>query len=120
MEHEYETRVRGVAGGLLERLEQAVRELDMGVETRRERSKDEAGEICFELHRGRERGLVDRAGLKQLTGVLKDLQDILRQDDSMDARERELKLKQIERSLNAASDPGITVVLAGAAESYAE
>lgn len=38
----------------------------------------------------------------------------------MDARERELKLKQIERSLNASSDTGVTVVLSGAAESYAE
>ena len=120
MEHEYEARVRGVAGRLLERLEQAVRELDMGVETRRERSKDEAGEVTFELHRGWERGLVDRAGLKQLTGVLKDLQDILRQDDSMDARERELKLKQLERSLNAGPDTGVTVTLEGEAVSYAE
>ena len=38
----------------------------------------------------------------------------------MDARERELKLKQIERSLNAASDPGITVTLESEAVSYAQ
>ena len=120
MEHEYEARVRGVAGGLLERLEQAVRELDMGVETRRERSKDEAGEICFELHRGGGGGGGPGGGLTPGPGVLKDLQDILRQDDSMDARERELKLKQIERSLNAASDPGITVTLESEAVSYAQ
>lgn len=120
MEHEDGARVRAVAGRLLERLEQAARELDCGVEIRRERCKDDAGESCFEVHRCREKGMVDRAGLKQLTGVLKDLQDILRQDASMDARERELKLKQIERSLNAGSDPGVTVVLEGEAVSYAQ
>ena len=92
-------RVRGVAGRLLERLEQAVEELDKGTVTCREREKTEKGEKVTELIKAKGKGVVDRAGLKQLTGVLKDLQDILSRDGSMDARERELRLQKIEQEL---------------------
>lgn len=113
-------RVRGVAGRLLERLEQAVEELDKGTVTCREREKTEKGEKVTELIKAKGKGVVDRAGLKQLTGVLKDLQDILSRDGSMDARERELRLQKIEQELNREPDSeGVTVVLEGEAEDYA-
>lgn len=113
-------RVRGVAGRLLERLEQAVEELDKGTVTCREREKTEKGEKVTELIKAKGKGVVDRAGLKQLTGVLKDLQDILSRDGSMDARERELRLQKIEQELNREPDSeAVTVVLEGEAEDYA-
>lgn len=109
-------RVRRAAIGLLERLEQATLELDRGVVTRKEKD----GDIAFEIQKCRGRGMVDRGALKQLTGVLKDLQDILCRDNSMDARERELKLRQLERNLGTGADSGVVVTLAGEAEGYAQ
>ena len=108
-------RVRLAALGLLDKLEQAVTELDKGILTRKEKD----GETVFEIQKGKGKGLVDRNGLKQLTGVLKDLQDILCQDD-LTTRERELKLKRLEMELSGAADSGITVELMGEAHAYAQ
>ena len=79
----------------------------------------ELDEAVFEIQKGKGKGLVDRNGLKQLTGVLKDLQDILCQDD-LSTRERELKLKRLEMELAGAADSGITVELAGEVTDFAE
>lgn len=108
-------RVRLAALGLLDKLEQAAAELDKGILTRKEKD----GETVFEIQKGKGKGLVDRNGLKQLTDVLKDLQDILCQDD-LTTRERELKLKRLEMELSGAADSGITVELVGEAHAYAQ
>lgn len=107
--------MRLAALGLLDKLEQAVTELDKGILTRKEKD----GETVFEIQKGKGKGLVDRNGLKQLTGVLKDLQDILCQDD-LTTREREMKLKRLEMELAGAADSGITVELVGEAQAYAQ
>ena len=115
-------RVSSAAGRLLDRLEQAVAELDAVTQTCRRKIKTEDGEQTIEFTEKypRKKGLVDRGGLKQLTGVLKDLQDILSRDGSMDARERELRLQKIEQELNREPDSeAVTVVLEGEAEDYA-
>ena len=108
-------RVRLAALRLLDKLEQAAAELDKGILTRKEKD----GETVFEIQKGKGKGLVDRNGLKQLTGVLKDLQDILCQDD-LTTRERELKLKRLEMELSGAADSGITVELMVEAHAYAQ
>ena len=113
-------RVQLAAQRLLDRLEQAVEELDKGAVLLREKRKTEDGEETWELIKAKRKGIVDRAGLKQLTGVLKDLQDILSRDGSLDAREREMKLQKLEQELNRVPEAeGITVILEGEAESYA-
>ena len=113
-------RVQRAAQRLLDRLEQAVEELDKGTILLREKRKTEAGEEIWELTKAKRKGIVDRAGLKQLTGVLKALQDILSRDGSLDAREREMKLQRLEQELNRdPEEEGITVILEGEAESYA-
>ena len=113
-------RVQLAAQRLLDRLEQAVEELDKGTVLLREKRKTEDGEETWELIKAKRKGIVDRAGLKQLTGVLKDLQDILSWDGSLDAREREMKLQKLEQELNRVPEAeGITVILEGEAESYA-
>lgn len=117
-----EERVGQVAERLLERLEQAVRELDAVTVVHREKVKTDQGERTTEYVEKlpRKKGLVDRGGLKQLTGVLKDLQEILARDPEMDSRERELRLSKLEQDLNAASECDcLTVVLDGEAEEYA-
>ena len=113
-------RVRGVAERLLERLEQAAEELDKGTVTCREREKTQSGEKITELIKAKGKGMVDRAGLKQLTGILKDLQDILSRDGSLDARERAARLQKLEQELNRQPEDGaVTVILEGEAEDYA-
>ena len=113
-------RVRGVAERLLERLEQAAEELDKGTVTCREREKTQSGEKITELIKAKGKGMVDRAGLKQLTGILKDLQDILARDGSLDTRERQARLQKLEQELNREPESeGITVVLEGEADDYA-
>ena len=92
-------RVRRAAERLLDRLEQAAEELDKGTVVLREKRKTEAGEEVFEITKAKRKGLVDRAGLKQLTGVLKDLQDILSRDGSLDARERAARLQKLEQEM---------------------
>lgn len=113
-------RVQLAAQRLMDRLEQAVEELDKGTVLLREKRKTEDGEETWELIKAKRKGIVDRAGLKQLTGVLKDLQDILSRDSSLDAREREMKLQKLEQELNRVPEAeGITVILEGEAENYA-
>ena len=113
-------RVQLAAQRLLHRLEQAVEELDKGTVLLREKRKTEDGEETWELIKAKRKGIVDRAGLKQLTGVLKDLQDILSRDSSLDAREREMKQQKLEQELNRVPEAeGITVILEGEAENYA-
>lgn len=120
MEDAEESRVRRAAVRLLDRLEQAVEELDKGTVVLREKKKTENGEQIRELTKASRKGIVDRAGLKQLTGVLKDLQDILSQDGAMDSKERVLRLQRLEQELNRQPESeGITVVLEGEADGYA-
>ena len=113
-------RVQLAAQRLLDRLEQAVEELDKGTVLLREKRKTEDGEEPWELIKATRTGIVDRAGLKQLTGGVKDLQDILSRDGSLDAREREMKLQKLEQELNRVPEAeGITVILEGEAGNYA-
>lgn len=122
MNQELSSRVSRAAESLLDRLEQAVRELDAVTVTHREKVKGEDGEHVTEYTEklARKKGLVDRSGLKQLTGVLKDLQDILFRDPDMDLREREARILRLERDLQAGEETeGITVILEGV-EDYAE
>ena len=115
-------RVQRAAGRLLDRLEQAVEELDRGTVVLKEKKKTEDGEEIREVTKAGRKGIVDRAGLKQLTGVLKDLQDILSWDGSLNVREREARIQKLEQELNrdpAAEAGAITVVLEKEAEDYA-
>lgn len=123
MEEQISQRVNEAAGRLLDRLEQAVQELDAVTQSCREKKKTENGEVVTEYTRKlpRKKGLIDRGGLKQLTGVLKDLQDILTRDPELDSRERESRIKKLERELSDVREAeGITVLLQGEAEAYAD
>lgn len=123
MEEQISQRVNEAAGRLLDRLEQAVQELDAVTQSCREKKKTENGEVMTEYTRKlpRKKGLIDRGGLKQLTGVLKDLQDILTRDPELDSRERESRIKKLERELSDVREAeGITVLLQGEAEAYAD
>lgn len=113
-------RVNGVALALLERLEQAVKELDAVVETRREKVKTDTGEVVTESEQKlpRKKGTVDRGGLKQLTGVLKDLEEILLYMPQMDAQEQRARIARLEQELGPENQE-IKVVLEGEVAEFA-
>ena len=67
--------VEALADRLLEKLAQAIGELNLEVTTRKVKTKDDSGEITTEVREVSE-SIIDRAGLKQLTSVLKELQTI--------------------------------------------
>lgn len=112
--------MRRVAELLLDRLEKAAQELDKGTVVHRKKRKTEEGEEIREVVKARGKGIVDRAGLKQLTGVLKDLKEILSRDGALETREREARLQRLEQELNRKpEEQGFTVILEGEAEGYA-
>lgn len=84
-----EKRMHGTALGLLSWLEKAVAGLDEA----------------------------DRGSLKQLTGVMRDLQEIL--DHDLTVRERELKLKKMEQEL-CMEGQSLTVRLEGEVADFAQ
>lgn len=104
-------RVDGVAEGLLGALEQAVGELGAAVATCREKTKTESGETITEYQTllPDKVGAVDRGGLRQLTGVLKDLKEVLGVESPRDRREREARIAKLERELQDGDAPEITV-----------
>ena len=95
-------RAEGVAEGLLAALERAVGELDAVTVTRKEKVKTDDGEIQTEYEQllTREAGLIDRGGLKQLTGVLKDMREILGLQTELERQEQLATLKKLERELS--------------------
>ena len=95
-------RAEGVAEGLLTALERAVGELDAVTVTRKEKVKTDEGEIQTEYERilTGEPGLIDRGGLKQLTGVLKDMREILGLQTELERQGQLARLKKLERELN--------------------
>ena len=94
-------RAEGVAEGLLAALERAVGELDAVTVTRKEKVKTDDGEIQTEYEQllPGEAGLIDRGGLKQLTGVLKDMREILGLQTELEQQEQRARLKKLEREL---------------------
>lgn len=68
-----------------------------------------------------EKGIIDRGGLKQLTGVLKDLKDVLMLRSDADSREQEMRIAKLQRDLDQAQrQECIRVRLEGEVEGYAE
>ena len=68
-----------------------------------------------------EKGIIDRGGLKQLTGVLKDIKDVLTLRSDADAREQEARIAKLQRDLERETERAcVTVQLEGESESYAE
>ncbi len=64
-----------LADRLMEKLDQAIEELNLEVTTRKVKVKDEDGETTTEELKIT-KSIIDRMGLKQLTSVLKELQTI--------------------------------------------
>ena len=114
-------RAEGVAEGLLTALERAVGELDAVTVTRKEKLKTDEGEIQTEYEQilSGEAGLIDRGGLKQLTGVLKDMREILGLQSELERQEQLARLKKLERELNR-EEAALTVAWEDGTDGYAQ
>lgn len=95
-------RAQEVAEGLLTALERAVEELDAVTVTRKEKVKTNDGDVSTEYQQllPGEPGLIDRGGLKQLTGVLKDMREILGLQTELERQTDLARLKKLERDLS--------------------
>lgn len=117
-------RVDALADAMLGCLERAVKELDMVTQNVREKAKLEDGaELVTDFERllPDEKGIIDRGGLKQLTGVLKDIKDVLTLRSDADAREQEARIAKLQRDLDRETEMAcVTVQLEGGSGSYAE
>ena len=115
-------RVDSLADGMLTCLERAVAELDAVTRTVREKVKKEDGtDVITDYDQviPGERGLIDRGGLKQLTGVLKDLKEVLSLCSEGESLEREMRIQRLQRELSS-QEAQILVRLEGGSEQYAD
>lgn len=116
-------RVDTLADAMLTCLERAVEELDTVTRSVKERVRREDGvdmTTDYTQTVAGERGTVDRGGLKQLTGVLKDLKDVLMLRSDADSREQEMRIARLQRELDQAErQECVRVRLEGEVEGYA-
>lgn len=117
-------RVDILADRMLTCLERAVEELDAVTRTVREKEKKEdGGDVTRDYAQVMpgEKGLIDRGGLKQLTGVLKDLKEILVLRSEGDTLEQQARIARLQRELNREdSQERILVTMEGACGDYAD
>ena len=91
-------RVGDLADKLLIKLEQAIDELDLKVTTHKIRTETGNTEETLEFKVATEGGTVDRAGLRQLTGALRELKFIKDEISDLERREREARIEALRRS----------------------
>ena len=115
-------KVGALADKLLVKLERAIDELDLQVTTHKIRTERGNTEETTEFRVAVPGGTVDRAGLRQLTGALRDLKLIKDEISELERREREARIevlrRQAEQSNTGGSEP-VTVQLEGV-EEYAQ
>lgn len=115
-------RVDTLADGMLTCLERAVEELDAVTRTVREKVKKEDGtDVTTDYSQviPGQRGLIDRGGLKQLTGVLKDLKEVLALCSEGESLERQVRLQRLQRELSGQEEE-ILVRMEGGSARFAD
>lgn len=118
-------RINKLANRLIDKLEKAVDELDMKTVTMKTTMKNGPAKVTTEykkLDRNSE-GPVDKAGMQQLTGVLRDLKAIMDVRSELDRQEQEARIANLQRQAAKSDDKDlakITVQLTGGLEDYAQ
>lgn len=92
-------RIGALAGRLLDKVEQAIGELDTQTAARKVKTKSGATEETWEYQEILHTGTVDRAGLKVLTDLLKELQAITGGVPELERKEREARIESLRRSV---------------------
>ena len=97
-----------VTDALLGMIRKAVQELDLSYTSIKCQKDTEEGKLTTEKREAAPGGTVDRGGLKQITGALKDLRDLRLPRSELDIREQEMKIAQLEKQISG-ENPEITV-----------
>ena len=89
------SRIESITDKLLNKLEQAVDELDLEIIKRKTKVDDGLTETTTETMEAVEGGIVDRAGLRHLTAALKDLKEIQMLKSELDRQEQEARIEKL-------------------------
>ncbi len=92
-------RIAGLAERLLDKVEQAIGELDTQTASRKIKTKNGSTEETWEYREVLHTGTVDRAGLKVLTDLLKELQAITGCVPELDRKEREARIESLRKGV---------------------
>lgn len=106
-----EAKVVDLADKLLIKLEKAIEELDLKVTTHKVKVEVGNTETTMEYKVAEEGGTVDRAGLRQLTAALKELQTIKGEITELERREREARIEALRKAAMTDSDDDDTGVI---------
>lgn len=114
-------RIDQLADKLLAKLDKAISELDLAITVHKDKVETPEGENTTEYKEAREGGVVDRAGLRQLTAALKDLKEVKGVMNELDRREQEARIAKLQREADGEDDDNeIQVVITGKAKEYAK
>lgn len=91
-------KVNDLADKLLLKVEQAINELDLRVTTHKIKTERANMEKTTEFRVAEPGGTVDRAGLRQLTAALRELQTIKGEITDLERREREARIDALRHS----------------------
>lgn len=97
-------RVDDIADKLLLKLEQAITELDRNIVVHKDKVETADGEKTTEYREAVKGGIVDRAGLKQLTAALKDLKEVKMIRSELDKQEQRARIANLQRQAPAGDD----------------
>jgi hypothetical protein len=104
-------KVSTLADKLLCKLEQAIDELDLNITTQKVKTEEGNTETTIEFKVAKPGGIVDRAGLRQLTAALKELQAIKGEITELERREREARIEALRKAAMTDSDDDDTGVI---------
>lgn len=90
-------RIDSLTDKLLTKLEKAVDELDLEIIVIKDKTVTSTGERTEESKIARAGGIVDRAGLKQLTAALKDIKEVKMLKTELDRQEQEARIEKLRR-----------------------
>ena len=116
------SRIDELADQLLEKLEQAVGELDRVIITHKQKVVTANIETTTEQKEAVEGGIVDRAGLRQLTAALKDIKEVKMLRTALDEQEQEARIANLRRQAQREEDTTneVEVIFAAGEEAWNE
>ena len=105
-------RIDDLADKLLEKLEQAITELDRHIITHKDKVETADGEMTTEYREAVEGGIVDRQGLKQIASALKDIKEVKMLRSELDRQEQEARIAALrQKSMTGDGDDDDTGVI---------
>lgn len=116
-------RIHGLADQLLDKVEQAIAELDRAIIVRKTKVETNDGEETTEVREAVVGGIVDRAGLKQIASALKDIKEVKMLPSDLDRQEQEARIANLRKHAEKDDDDTadvIEVVFAAGPEEWNE